>query len=624
MSKMIPYVSIAAAVALALGLGMSSGAQAVSSCIPTNFASPGGVHPQATRKPGNSCVTRSADGNTTFVVTPEGGYAPVNGEATPPGSNFLMTVNENYRRPDGTEIVNSLPSTPDGRYNLHDGPVLVRDINPASPETDLDAAITDIEQGYQSALARKRLRRQAIKNAIDILEGNPLTGKAVVNRAYEGFAMLHYTGPLRNGHVQPIFDANGVKIGGNLDVDMIYFGENLESSASMIDPSEVLEVPWTITYHLNILHNGIEDFSPSTMFLDLPTTEFPMGGVMQGGISMDQSYFPMLSEGTRYTIKIKEPPGKFYNLTYVWGWRLHPGRVQVTENSTKGIPQPGGPRTLLQFETDVFGTNPRADQATKEAAINMIGDLAPAKRMWNRLRELKAMMEAPSFDVAAAAPKVEDLRLSYLDWLTRTKLPRGVTADPDADITLFYANNTMYGSSAKSRAQGAGSGLGAESFKGTQFGFLNDWVLRPYNFHATLLNGDHFKHGYVNVDFGGSRGWENQFQFTDPTTVIYEGDEPIFPIDRGGPDEFLEQTPRNADINADPQLGSGCFFTFGRYHWWINAGGPWGLIDVPPVAANGDLGRHDVHIEYNFEPSLRLRAYQFDPYHHDTAIWSMH
>jgi hypothetical protein len=620
MSNKIPYVSTAAAVALALGLGMSSGVQAVSSCIPTNFVSAGGVHPQATQKPGNSCTTRSADGNTTFVVTPEGKYPAQDNNENLPGSNFLMTVYENYRRPDGSEMVNTLPSTPDGRYNLHDGPVTVRDINPASPETDLDVAIADIEQGYRSALARKRLKRQALKNAIDILEGNPLTGKAVVNRAYEGFAMLHYTGPLRNGHVQPIFDANGVKIGGNLDVDMIYFGENLESSASMIDPSEVLEVPWTITYHINILHNGIEDFSPSTMFLDLPTTEFPMGGVMQGGISMDQSYFPMLKEGTRYTIKIKEPPGKFYNLTYVWGWRLHPGRVQVTENSTKSI----AGKTLFQYETEVFGTNPRADQATKEAAINKIGDLAPAKRMWNRLRELKAMMEAPSFDVDAATPKVEDLRLSYLDWLTRTKLPRGVTADPNSEVTLFYANNTIYGGSTKARAQGEGSGLGAESYKGTQHGFILDWKVRPYLFKVTLLNGDHFVHGYVNVDFGGSRGWENQFQFTDPTTVVYEGDEPLFPIDRGGPDEFLEQSPRNADINADPQLGSGCFFTFGRYDWWINAGGPWGLINVPPVAADGTVGRHNVEITYNFEPSLRLSAYQFDPFHHDVAIWSMH
>lgn len=623
MNTMRQQTQVAAAVLLALGLGSGGAAWAVSSC--PQGPNSNTTHPQSMPKPGPSCVTRSADGSTTFVVTPEGRHPAVNNEENPPGSNFLMTVYEDYRLPNGTVLPNTLPSTPDGRYNLHDGPVLTRDINPASPETDLDAAIAAIEEGYTSELDRKRLRRQAIKNAIDILEGNPLTGAAVRNRAYEGLAMLHYNGPLKNKKVVPIFDANGVKIGGNVDVYSAYFGENIEADTGLIDPSDVLEVPWTITYHLNILHNGIEDFSPSTMFLDTPTTEFPMGAVGAGGISMDQSFFPMLKVGTRYTIKIKEPPGKHYNLTYNWGWRLHPGRVQVTENSTKGIPQEGGPRSLLQFEQDVFGVNPRANEAAKLAAIGKIGNLAPAKRMWNSLVRLRDMMNntAVPFDVEAARPLVEDLRPSFLDWKTRTQLPRGVEADPNADVTLFYANNTIYGN--RRGRQGEGSGLGAESFKGTQFGFLLDWKERPYEFKAHLINGDYFKHGYVNVDFGGSRGWENQFQFTDPTTVIYEGDETLFPIDRGGTDEFLEPTPRNPDINADPQLGSGCFFTFGRYHWWVNAGGPWGLIDIPPAnEMSGAFGQHTVEIEYNFEHSLRLSAYQFDPYHHDVAVWSMH
>jgi hypothetical protein len=29
-------------------------------------------------------------------------------------------------------------------------------------------------------------------------------------------------------------------------------------------------------------------------------------------------------------------------------------------------------------------------------------------------------------------------------------------------------------------------------------------------------------------------------------------------------------------------------------------------------------------IDYNFEPSRRLRFYQFDPLHHDVAIFSIH
>jgi hypothetical protein len=31
-----------------------------------------------------------------------------------------------------------------------------------------------------------------------------------------------------------------------------------------------------------------------------------------------------------------------------------------------------------------------------------------------------------------------------------------------------------------------------------------------------------------------------------------------------------------------------------------------------------------VQITYNYEPSRRLRFYQFDPLHHDVAIFSVH
>src|SRR3546814_6437425 len=47
---------------------------------------------------------------------------------------------------------------------------------------------------------------------------------------------------------------------------MVYYGEFIESDTSMIDPSQVLDVPFTITYHVNILQNGIEDFAPFIMY----------------------------------------------------------------------------------------------------------------------------------------------------------------------------------------------------------------------------------------------------------------------------------------------------------------------------------------------------------------------
>src|SRR3546814_7662557 len=38
----------------------------------------------------------------------------------------------------------------------------------------------------------------------------------------------------------------------------------------------VLEVPWTITYHVNILKNGIEDFSPFVMYFDNTNQSTPL------------------------------------------------------------------------------------------------------------------------------------------------------------------------------------------------------------------------------------------------------------------------------------------------------------------------------------------------------------
>jgi len=222
----------------------------------------------------------------------------------------------------------------------------------------------------------------------------------------------------------------------------------------------------------------------------------------------------------------------------------------------------------------------------------------------------------------------EDLSAAFFDWTDRTKLPKGFTADPDATLTLVYANNTIYGS--RQGLTGEGSELGPASYKGISNGSAMDWTIRPYNYKVTLLNADNFDHGYMNVDFGGMRGWENQFQETDPTTTIdLATGEPIFPMNKGGTDEHLEADPRPADFDGpkasdDPQLGSGCFFTFGRNWAWPNAGGPGGGIMVPAVAEDGTPGQHRVEITYNFEPSRRLKIYQFDPLHHDVAIYSLH
>ncbi len=173
-----------------------------------------------------------------------------------------------------------------------------------------------------------------------------------------------------------------------------------------------------------------------------------------------------------------------------------------------------------------------------------------------------------------------DVRHAYLDWLNRNHLPSGVQPDPKSDLTLLYVNNTIYG---QLRTGG--------------YVEFPDWRRRGDMLKLTLLNGDYFPHGYLNVDFGGARGWENLWQSTVKTA------------------------------------GSGPWFTFGRFHARFNTVP--GSIAVGPAQASNEttaagapkkvtLPAHRVMLEYNFEPTPRLRFYQFDPLHHDANIYSVH
>jgi len=38
--------------------------------------------------------------------------------------------------------------------------------------------------------------------------------------------------------------------------------------------------------------------------------------------------------------------------------------------------------------------------------------------------------------------------------------------------------------------------------------------LAPQVYNVTVVNADNFRHDYQQPDFGGQRGWENQFQST--------------------------------------------------------------------------------------------------------------
>ncbi len=567
--------------------------------------------------------------------------------------NLLPTVYENSRSCRGNEIPHTLPSTPDNPYNLHDDPVVTQ-IDKTSPTDDLDWILDQIEAMSEPRRICRSTRRfsfcyeiparvntgqlrQLARHAVDIIEGNPLRGP-LRGRQYEGFPLLNYLGGLKTKSVDPVTKT--------VEINQLWFDTHILSDTAYVDPTVVDDEEWTIKYNVKILNRGHEDFAPFTMFFDDPKeldlTDIGGMDLTDGGnivrrlpnVAMDQTFFPM-EEGLQYTLNMKMPPARFWNLSYHWGWRHHPPRVQVTENVQ--VPLANG--TLRNSaEIGVFGANPRQNQKTKLAAIDMIGDTAPAKRMWRMFSELGGVNgQSPSFGLingSSVRARAELIRQAFEDWQNRNHLPTGYEMDPDADLTVVYLNNRMYGQLKDH------DGEAEVRMKNEQ------WSTRGDQLKIKLLNGDYFLHTYVLVDFGGLRGWENTFH------------------------------------NTLPVGGAGPLFTFGRVHWWVHTGGN-GPVAVPPaqrpsasvgplaskskgksgaakmIKANASLfrgqagnpqgpgrhqfgawgglmiptadyvntdgvGEHTVIVNFTYEPSRRLRIYQFDALHHDQAVWSVH
>ncbi|HKI04802.1 MAG TPA: hypothetical protein VKK31_22680 [Thermoanaerobaculia bacterium] len=565
---------------------------------------PGVCHPypQPWPKPSAETTTGCPGNCKTVVVTGEGIFPPSNpfNYATFPGTNFLPTVYTNAFNSQGGEIPNTLPSTPDNPYNLHDGDPVVSRINPTSPEDDLreifDQVLSllagDQEKTGLDSLQKKygdEAVRAGLRLANDIVEGNPVPG-----RVYSGLPLLHYTGPEKIRAVVPIKDGQGNVIGGNVDVHQVWFNQRIESDTAFLDASALTpDVPWTVTYTVDVLNRGRDDFSPTVMYFDAPTRK--------PGIGMDQTFFNM-EEGTRTVFRIKMAPASYLNLIYTWGWRMHPPRVQVMENAAKtinygGTVPPACPgdyqgKTLPQLEQAVFclpedpgctsvrcrpgeppftpDGQPSACEKQKLYAISRIGDVAPEKKMWRAIGEARKAADRGEWKTVEAIVRGRALP-AYFDWLNRNQLPAGVEKDPDSDLTLLYVNNTTYG----------------ELTNGA-WGRWDDWEQRPKKLRVTILNGDGFVHSYTIADFGGNRGWENQFK------------------------------------SSVKVAGSGCWFTFGRNYWWMPAGGPVNPYICVPSAGGLAPGLHKVEVDLNFDPSRRLRFYEFDPFHHDVAVYSVH
>src|SRR6056297_1992546 len=588
--------------------------------------------------------TTSADGSTTFLTT-AGGTAVFppnpdfpNGDSfTPNPSNMLPTIYENAKTCRGNEIPHTLPSTPDNPYNLHDDPV-IRQIDKTSPTDDLDWIMDRIEamsepyricrsfRGYRFCYeyprrVNPRQLRRLSRHAVDIIEDNDLRGR-FRDREYEGFPLLHYLGGLKTKSVDPETKS--------VTMTQIWYDTHIEGDTAYVDPTVVNDEEWTIKYVVKILNRGHEDFAPYTMFFDDPREldftdqggpDLTMGGTVLPrlpNIGMDQTFFPM-EEGLEYTLNMKMPPARFWNLRYHWGWRNHPPRVQVTENVLVPLAN-GMPRNAAEIA--VFGENPLESEESKLDAINMIGDTAPAKRMWRMFREMASLDTGRGYrrhfrglNGRVVEAQMELIRQAFYDWQNRRTLPTGYEMSEDADMTVLFLNNTMYGK--------------VRGHDGDAEVRLNDtfWSERGDVVDIQLLNGDYFPHAYVLVDFGGLRGWENTFHNTLPVG----GAGPLFTFGRnyfwihvagGGP---IPVPPATKPDEASPTPVSQLGWKPGRYAGLGHRFAWGGMQQEMTEYVNTDgVGEHNVEVTFTYEPSRRLRMYQFDALHHDVAVWSVH
>lgn len=559
-------------------------------------------------------------------------------------TNLLPTIYELQNDILGNPIPNTLPSTPENPYNLHADPIVSDLFDDRSPEEDLARLIKRLKEatdpihrflskqnlflaGLGVPADPRRGARDVPRNAnpgslgeailnninaddlqfgIDIFEGN------AVNRVYSGMPLLNYKGPEQISVVDPV-----TKIA---NVHQVWVRNTIMSDTFFVDPSAVHDDEWIVRYTVDVVSRGHEDFVP---FVALVTDPANNNGAAEPLVAMDATFFPM-DEGKRYVFDLQMPPAKYWTLTYHWGWRYHPSRIQTHENALKVV----AGKNIVEWESDVFGVAPSSSEAAKEAAIDMIGELAPAKRMWRGFKALKQFYGNGQSSDLTAYLLVREIDAAYQDWQNRMRLPRGVVADANSDSTLFYVNNTIYGE--------------MDDTDGVAQIEFHRWTTRGETINIKLYNGDYFPHAYINLDFGGLRGWENIFH------------------------------------NTLPLNGQGAWFTFGRAAWFLNTIAP---AIIPPAtrvedghsaeyhAANDGvsleemqnlptfeqakvifggtkaqlrknlyfnatktsnkvtsegLGEHDVEIEFRFDPAQRLRFYQFDPLHHGVAIWSVH
>jgi hypothetical protein len=414
-------------------------------------------------------------------------------------------------------IPNSCPAI-DGSPNLHEdalefAPLLTTHSltgNPIKslhdPLQDLELALYKIEKACKAPEYRPAYVQAAARDVLDILKGDTR------GRVYDGFPLLNYNrrktlrdqvaGEYKTKRLRDSGETIVSQIDGEIhkvwevDYSMLWYGHNFDSDMYLLripfeaHPYDEIRINWRIYSLIQ------EDLSPSTI------TNDGFGRIYHG---LDSS-FESIPANTLSELTIRYPSVLHLRGIYVWGWGVHPPRVQFLQPI---------------YEADENGGLIPASESfswrtANDLTLDAISNVAPEKKAF---RVAVAALEGAGRSQLLAMLTDGEIepRGSYREWLRLAADQRQLPPEAwdtlaaedglnygqfgDYDIVLAYMNNEIYGDTPYAQYGAEGKG-----------GVVKDWAQGEI-MRVKVINFDNHTHYYRNVDFGAQLIHENKKAF---------------------------------------------------------------------------------------------------------------
>lgn len=360
--------------------------------------------------------------------------------------------------------------------------------NTRDPHQDLELALSRLLSKARDAGESALSDTSDAQRIIDIQLGN------TQGSVYDGFALLNFNrGAYRPDHLEGQYKSKKLQDTGQTFISQIdgqvhrlweVTVNQLWLQQDFLGDTFLIVIPKEAhPYDEFIIHWRIysliqEDLAPTTVVDD------GFGRILHG---LD-STFTEIPSGTLGEITIKYPTVSSMRGIYVWGWGVHPPRVQ-----------------FLQFTTE--GTIHAQSFLGRNALMSMddIGEASPDLKMYNVAQA--ALNGTPGSELVAMLTDADSgPRGTFREWVRLgsdvRQLPDeawDVLAEEDGlsrgefgpyDAVLAYVNNEIYGDTPYAQ-------VGSESKGAVMRNFVQGGTVK-----IKIINLDNHVHYYRNVDFG--------------------------------------------------------------------------------------------------------------------------